>query len=98
MKIIIITDDFNWEEYKKQVDEIMYSKVLLPITWDLSKMTKIPWQYIPKQIELMANYRPIMPLHIKNNTIILPNEKWKQVLEFIFNIFPPTTPIFLQYN
>jgi len=95
---IIITDDFHWEEYKKQVDKIMYSNTLLSVTWDLSKMTKIPWNYIPKQIELMTHYRPIMPLHIKNNTIILPNKEWKKILEFIFTIFPPTTPIFLQYN
>ena len=64
---IKITDDIDWDEYKKKVDEIMCSDVLLSITWDLSEMTTIPWHYIPKQIELMIYYRPIMPLHIKDN-------------------------------
>ena len=95
---IIITDNIDWNEYKKKVDEIMCSDILLSITWDLSEMTIIPWQYIPKQIELMKYYRPIMPLHIKDNIVILPNKQWKQILEFIFTIIPPIVPISLQYK
>ena len=93
---IEITDDIKWEDYKQKVDEIMCSNELLTVTWDVSKMTTIPWHYIHKQIELMVYYKLEMSLHIKNNIIILPNKKWIKLLEFIFSIIPPIVPLTLK--
>ena len=96
--IISLQDKFIWGEYAEQVDAIMRSRVPLAVTWDLSQLTYIPWEHVWKQVAIMIHYRPIMSQHIKNNIIILPNEEWKKVLEFIFKIVPPVAPTILQYK
>ena len=95
--VICLYDEFIWEDYKAQVDKIMKSSGLLSVTWDLSHLTYVPWQHVWKQIALMRHYRPIMAQHIKKNIIILPNKKWKHVLDLIFKIVPPVAPTILQY-
>ena len=96
--IISLEDEFIWQEYKEQVDEIMKSQIPLTVIWDLSKLTYVPWKYEWKQIYLMLHYRPIIQQHIKNNIIILPNKEWKKTLEFIFTIVPPVSPTKLHYE
>ena len=96
--IISLQDEFVWKEYKEQVETIMESRIPLVVTWDLSQLSYVPWVHIWKQVTLMIHYRPIMAQHIKNNIIILPNKKWKEVLEFLFKIVPPVAPTILQYK
>ena len=73
--LIRLYDEFIWEDYESQIDEIMKSSVLLYVTWDLSNLTYVPWMYIWRQINLMLRYRAVISNHIKKNTIILPNKK-----------------------
>ena len=96
--IISLQDNFVWQEYEEQVETIMKSHLPLVVIWDLSHLSFVPWEHVWKQITLMIKYRPIMAQHIKNNIIILPNKKWKGVLEFIFTIVPPVAPTLLQYK
>ena len=95
--IISLQDGFEWNRYREKVDNIMLSTTQLVVTWDLSHLTYVPWQHVWKQIALMRFYRPIMAQHIKKNIIILPNKKWKHVLDLIFKIVPPVAPTILQY-
>ena len=90
--LIRLYDEFIWEDYESQIDEIMKSSVLLYVTWDLSNLTYVPWKYIWRQINLMLRYRAVIANHIKKNTIILPNKKWLFAIQYMFNIVPPVSP------
>jgi hypothetical protein len=96
--LIRLYDEFIWENYEAQVDEIMKSSELLSVTWDLSNLSYVPWKYIGSQICLMLRHRPVIAEHIKKNTIILPNRKWLLAIQYIFSIVPPISPTELRIN
>ena len=86
-------DNFDWPEYEKSIANILEANTPLTVTWDLRSMSRIPWEHVAKQIDLMIRIQPIAQDHISKNIILLPNQKWANTLKFLFGVVPPQSPV-----
>ncbi len=94
--VIRVQDGFLWKEFEDVMEKIMSFDEQLDITWDLRALTRVPWEHLGKQINLMVGIQPNVKEHIKDTTILLPTQQWKKVLTAMFRVVPPTTPVKLK--
>ena len=93
---IKISDGFVWADYEAALREIFAMGRTIEIVWDVRRMTRFPWEHVTKQIVLMTQFPKEAQAHIKQNTILLPNDKWKKATQVVLRLLPPTTPVKLE--
>lgn len=93
---INFSDGFVWTEYEAALREIFAMGQSIEVTWDVRRLTRFPWEHMKKQIILMNQFPSEIQQHIKKNTILLPNVKWKKALKLVLRIVPPKTPVKLE--
>ena len=91
--VIRLRDNFEWESYERAVQKILNCKHPVVVTWDLRALTKIPWNHISKTLGLLVKIESSNQEHITKSIILLPNKEWKKVLNTLFKISPPKTPV-----
>ena len=96
--IVRLKDNFEWRAYEKTVQKILDYKTPVIVTWDLRALTKIPWEHVYKTIKLLLKIEHLAQDHITKSIILLPNKEWKNVLNFIFRLSPPQTPVELSID
>lgn len=91
--VIRLRDNFEWDAYEKVIRKILDYQTPIIVTWDLRALTKIPWKYVSKQINLLLKIEHLTQDHIVKSILLLPNKEWKNVLALIFRLAPPQTPV-----
>ena len=96
--VVRLKDNFEWKAYEKTVQKIMNYKTPIIVTWDLRSLTKIPWEHVYKTVKLLLKIEHLAQDHIIKSIILLPNKEWKNVLNCIFRLSPPQTPVELSID
>ena len=91
--VIRLRDNFEWDAYEKAIQKIMYYQTPVIVTWDLRGLTKVPWKHVSKTIKLLIKTNNLAQDHITKSILLLPNTEWKKVLNLVFRLAPPLTPV-----
>ena len=91
--VICLQDNFEWEAYEKAIQKILNYQTQVIVTWDLRGLTKIPWKHLSKTVKLLVKIEHLNQDHITKSVLLLPNKEWKKMLNIIFRLAPPQTPV-----
>ena len=91
---ITLSDNFNWNLYEKEVfEKIIMSKNCIKVIWDLSGFTRIPYEYIGKQVLFIYNIKNVLWKNIKCTEVIVSDIECYNLLKSLFNCFKTKKPI-----
>ena len=96
--VVRLRDNFEWDAYEKVIQKILNYQTPVIVTWDLRALTKVPWEHLSKTLKLLVNIEHLDQEHITKSIILLPNKKWKNILNFMFCLSPPQTPVELSID
>lgn len=96
--IIRLRDNFEWGAYEKAIQKIMDYQTPVVVTWDLRALTKVPWEHLSKTLKLLGKIAHLPQKHIVKSIILLPSTEWEKILNFIFRLSPPQTPVELSID
>ncbi len=96
---ISLCDDFDWDEYVKEVyEKIINRDDRVIVTWDLTRFTKPPKKHFMKQILLMYKLRNKLWEKIDYSIVRLKNEECYELSQLILNYYKPERPVKIIYE